>query len=87
MSEEASGIHYSKPSPQSCCSSSKDSAPKQTFDVTPQQLKQFPKAGKRKTTINRRKRKSAVSTDTPIKAELEAKAAARQERKRREKLF
>lgn len=46
--------------------------------VTPESLRPFPKAGPRiATTKGRKKRKSAVLTDTPVKLELELEEAIR----------
>ncbi|KAF2886754.1 hypothetical protein ILUMI_19420 [Ignelater luminosus] len=51
--------------------------------ITPYELKPFPKAGPRKQTVNRRKRKSAILTDSPIEAALEDEARKRENRKQR----
>lgn len=38
--------------------------------LSPQDIRPFPKAPEKKTVLNKRKRKSAILTDTPIKNEL-----------------
>jgi hypothetical protein len=50
--------------------------------VSPEQIRPFPKAPPRKGASNRRLAKSRILTKTPVKAELEAKLLARDEKKR-----
>lgn len=68
------------PSPQP--STSKGNCKGKADTITPQQLKPFPKAGPRKAGNTRRKRKSAILTDTPIKASLEEEVQERENRKK-----
>jgi hypothetical protein len=43
--------------------------------ITPEQIKPFPKAGERKCTKHRKRGKSQVLTDTPVRNELEKQAS------------
>lgn len=53
-------------------------------DLTPEQVRPYPKAAPRKTTkMTRKKVKSSILTDTPVKEALKAAEEARNERKRR----
>ncbi|KAB0790097.1 hypothetical protein PPYR_15584 [Photinus pyralis] len=67
------------PSPQPSTSRSSKSG----GHFTPQQIKPFPKAPARKQQKGRRKRKSEILTDTPVKAALEAEAEMRENRKKK----
>jgi hypothetical protein len=48
---------------------------------SPEQIRPFPKALSRKSTTNRRQRKSRILTKTPIKAALDAELMARAQKK------
>ncbi|CAH1993348.1 unnamed protein product [Acanthoscelides obtectus] len=53
---------------------------KPTFQIiTPEQIRPHPKAGERKSTI-RRKKKSLILTDTPVKENIEEEARLREEK-------
>ncbi|ESO03971.1 hypothetical protein HELRODRAFT_173013 [Helobdella robusta] len=55
------------------------SSDQQKSNVTPEMIRPFKKAGPRKTsTGNRKKGKTQILTDTPVKAELEARQRARE---------
>ncbi|KAK4880513.1 hypothetical protein RN001_008659 [Aquatica leii] len=76
-------IRHTTPPPQPSTSTANDGySPNVSFRVTPLQLKPFPKALPRKAGINRKKIKSAVLTDTPVKNAFEEEARERENRKK-----
>ncbi|CAH1970078.1 unnamed protein product [Acanthoscelides obtectus] len=48
--------------------------------ITPEQFRPYPKAGERKSTIRRKKGKSLILTDTPVKENIEEEARLREEK-------
>ena len=82
-SDEPRNESNNQPSNQPSCSySSNDIAISTT---TPEQLRPFLKAGPRKTTAGRKRRSTAVLTNTPVKEQLAKEAKEKVERKRKPK--
>lgn len=80
-SNEPSNALINEPSNEPSCSYSDITI----SSKTPEQLRPYPKAGPRKTTAGRKRRSTAVVTDTPVKAQLEKEVKERQERKQKPK--
>lgn len=75
-------IHNKTPSPKPSTSSAGLLVPPIRTHISPNELKPFPKAAPRKG-VFRRKRKSAILTDTPEKNALEEEAQERDNRKKK----
>ncbi|CAH2001896.1 unnamed protein product [Acanthoscelides obtectus] len=53
--------------------------------ITPEQIRPHPKAGERKSTIRRKKGRSLILTDTPVKENIEEEARLREEKAHKKK--